>query len=452
MAAMADFAEQSEDIEDDEQEHLSIFKERLRRYLLCEPDPLISEVIPKSPFAIKERYLLLKNMEMVLLSQGVKIFGGYIRDMILHHHGAKLFFESEEVRQDPRKAFLYTDDQIHPSSHRDRNTYPRDIDCFVSDPMVCSEITEHLIRKIKGTEIVVSREISCYANHPSFSTMFGCKRVVLEYSYNASLQKKGDKFLIGMDFVYSLCGDSEGPWKFVVDPVCNMLYMDQTGVHSAFEDLKDPVENLAKLFSVVELIKARVTFIPPMPQQYRTPGHDKEILNIQISRKYTEIQAIAAHRKFSATYRILYRMKYLQRILKLAKQGWKLTNLNLKFSLGSSDTNGEQFCSISHEELLDNKIYIKLGQFSLVNLRPGEVDRVWTQTSVLSWSSLVHYAFSSLPAVEEVFANAFTWSVLCPISKRKIDISESRPFATVLQEAMQSLAKTRECQTNISTA
>ena len=402
------------------------FKERMRKFTYVFDYHL--EHVLGSPFMNKERYLLLRQIEGILLDEGVTIFGGYVRDMIIHHYGAKSFYDSDDVKADPLKIARYSDSQVHPSSYNDRNTYPKDIDCFVCDPMICEAIADQLIRKVKGTEIKELAKVSCYSHHPSYTTNFGCKRMELVYSFNSSLQKKGEKITVSIDFVYSL-NNSDGPWNYLIDAACNMLYMNKTGLHSAFEVTEDPIENANRLVSIIEMTQKRVTFIPPMPVGFRSPTQECEILNIQMTRKCTEIQAVSSYRRANSLYRVLYRIKYLQRIAKLVKEGWKITNLSVVFSTeGTQDSNGEEVCAISHEDLVAGKLIVRLG------VRNPE----WSQTCVITWPALVEYVFR-MPNVDDSFAHRYNWTIVCPISKSTIDITEVRPIGFVIREALQKL-------------
>ena len=431
MAAMAHPHEFLDDTSDNElsdgvydMNSPAFFRERMRGYIQMLERPVVQP--GNSSFARKERYLLLRAMESILIEEGVTIFGGYVRDMIIHHHGARKFFDFVHISG---TSSVYTDENFHPESFRDRNTYPKDIDCFISDPMICESIAEQLVRKIKGTEVKEVSRVACYTHHPSYTTNFGCKRIELMYSFNSSLQRKGEKMTVSIDFVYSNKGDSDGPWKYLIDAACNMLFMNRTGLHCAFEDTTDPVENANRLASLIEMVKHRVTFIPPMPHHFRCPQQENEILNIQISRKCTELQAIHAFRKANTLYRVLYRVKYLQRIAKLVKEGWRLSNLNLKFATSVSNTNGEEVCAISHEDLVDGKLIVRFGI-----RQNGE----WTQTSVITWAALVEYLFRS-PGIDDYFAHRHNWMIVCPISKAPIDITEIRPIGIVIREANRKL-------------
>lgn len=165
------------------------------------------------------------------------------------------------------------------------------------------------------------------------------------------------------------------------------------------------------------------------------------------------MQAIEAFRRSKLTYRILYRIKYLQRIAKMVKDGWNITNLDIKFTTSAANNNGETVCAISHEELLDGSMIVQLGTRTTVDPRQRLMGRSsvlsghWTQTSVLTWEALMQYLFAPLPRVEEVFAGRSTWAIVCPISKSEVDITEHRPIGVLFKEAC--LALQSKLQSNL---
>jgi len=377
-------------------------------------------------FRIKERYLLMRRIENDLIETGYCIFGGYVRDLILHHHGAKNFYENVGTAEG---RYAYTDSSIHPESFADRNTYPMDIDCFLSSHSHIANIRD-ILTKIKMVEVKEEKELTCYAHHPLFSTYYGCKRITIEYTYNHSLQRKGEKIDIDLDLVFSKGELKSGPWNLLIDAACNMLYMDKTGIHFAYENSNDPIENYYRLSSVISLIQKKKTFIPPMSYQFRIPKQNEEVAHIITSRNCSELEASATLSKYSKFFRILYRAKYLQRMAKLVRTGWKITNLDIKFTTSTDNINDETQCAISHDDLIDGALLVQLGT--------KNQDGVWKQTSVLNWHSLVRYIFTPLTRLDDAFAHRFHWQIQCPISKHEVDVTENRALGVVLKEALVS--------------
>lgn len=74
---------------------------------------------------------LKKEVGEIVLTAGGTIFGGYIRDSIIHDHYAKLYYEKcdeDKVSEDDIDD-KYTDPTFYPE-YSDRTVVPEDIDCF----------------------------------------------------------------------------------------------------------------------------------------------------------------------------------------------------------------------------------------------------------------------------------------------------------------------------------
>jgi hypothetical protein len=255
--------------------------------------------------------------------------------------------------------------------------------------------------------------------------------MTVKYNFNSSLQNSGEFIEIGLDVVYNLKGEEDGPWNYLVDCACNMFFLDSMGIHNALERTSDAFDNANILCSLIELTKNRITFIPSMSDNYRRPHAENEINNIRVIRGCTEFQAEDSFRRSNTAYRLMYRVKYLQRIAKLVHEGWKITNLNIKFLTYPGNTNGETSCAISHDDFTDGQILVQLGNRTFD----------WTQTSIMTWQSLVQYLFSSLTRLTEVNSESLYlhWYVICPISKSTVDITESRSLCVVIKEAIRYL-------------
>lgn len=416
------------------------FKDRLHQYRsfcsgIIDPFPFPMSKHKEDGFYTKERYLLLRLLEKILLqNENVKIFGGFVRDLIIHHAGAREFYSTGEVNPSPG---AYTDPSVSPQTFKDRNTYPKDIDCFVASYDKIEKIISEIAMAIPA-KIVEDKKMHNYTNHPNFTYHFGCRRIIVEYVFNNSLQKKGTKIEVGIDFVYHLKAQEIGPWMYLIDAACNMIYMDKYGLHCDLCKTDDHIENMNNLQSIIDLIQKRHTFIPPANYFFRLPPQEREIYNIKSTRRCTELQAVDAFRKSRSAYRILYRVKYLQRIAKLVGEGWKITNLDIKFATKIDQVNSESICAISHEDLNDNELMVSLGHTNVISNQ-------WTQTSVMKWKTIVNYLFTSGYRVEDVYGNSPFWCIPCPISRNDVSTVETRPFLSVLKESVALCARDKVC-------
>jgi hypothetical protein len=75
--------------------------------------------------AIGQYKLVKLTAETINQIDGVCIFGGYVRDMLLHDHFAQLFYKHKDV--DVTKY----DDENYLPQYKDRLVIPNDIDCFM---------------------------------------------------------------------------------------------------------------------------------------------------------------------------------------------------------------------------------------------------------------------------------------------------------------------------------
>lgn len=79
----------------------------------------------------KIQWKMILDIEKILLGSGLYIFGGYVRDKILHIHHANMFYEktckSQEFLNNIQTKYS---DKTYLPEHNDRSLIPTDIDCF----------------------------------------------------------------------------------------------------------------------------------------------------------------------------------------------------------------------------------------------------------------------------------------------------------------------------------
>lgn len=71
---------------------------------------------------------MFKALEEEALRAGGFVFGGYVRDKIIHDHFATLFYESGA----PCRPSVYNDPEVHPESYHGRTWMPKDLDVVMS--------------------------------------------------------------------------------------------------------------------------------------------------------------------------------------------------------------------------------------------------------------------------------------------------------------------------------
>ena len=79
----------------------------------------------------REEHALKKAIVAEILQlDDIAVFGGVVRDWMLHEKAAQEFYDSHTEFTAQEKQEYYTDLQIHPTTSLNRNTIPDDIDCI----------------------------------------------------------------------------------------------------------------------------------------------------------------------------------------------------------------------------------------------------------------------------------------------------------------------------------
>ena len=95
----------------------------------------------------KTVWMFKKEIASILIDYGAVIFGGFVRDMILHDGHATLFYEKNTTATSEQ----YNDPMFHPET-MGRCVIPRDIDCCISKQQL-----EQLISKLKAKQFNVQK-------------------------------------------------------------------------------------------------------------------------------------------------------------------------------------------------------------------------------------------------------------------------------------------------------
>jgi hypothetical protein len=96
-------------------------------------------------------WVLKKKIASAITEVGGTLFGGYVRDAIIHDHGAKEFYA---YKADAKKERLfYRRDSHHPESFKSRTTIPNDIDCVLDS----EDMVKTLFATLRSTRLDVHR-------------------------------------------------------------------------------------------------------------------------------------------------------------------------------------------------------------------------------------------------------------------------------------------------------
>lgn len=141
------------------------------------------------------------------------VFGGFVRDSVIHDHGAKAFFMKMKDAKDTD--VNYNDPDCEPSTYDDRMLLPSDIDIV----MDTRDVPEYIARlKACGYQVrsIFSRSFSKYAGDMMDSSMIHNKYAVRVKAHP----------LIAVEFAPSISIDVIHRSNFVFEEVFNPLYAD----------------------------------------------------------------------------------------------------------------------------------------------------------------------------------------------------------------------------------
>lgn len=95
-------------------------------------------------------WAMCKAIEKNLLNSGAIIFGGYVRDRIIHDHYADMFYTAADASETPLD---YNDPKCHPDSWPHRTHLPADIDAVMSN-----DAFDTFIENMKEQDFIVKKK------------------------------------------------------------------------------------------------------------------------------------------------------------------------------------------------------------------------------------------------------------------------------------------------------
>lgn len=159
------------------------------------------------------KYLTMVKISELLIEQGAVIFGGFIRDKLIHDHYASIFYERN--RDDDQY-----DDSSYDHETKHRLLVPKDIDVFIRG-------TEEQVKEIysfirtKGFNVVIKRYGKIYG---AFDNINQQKIVISNESVLGLPVMK-----IDVDVLFSSDCEVKPPFKRL-DLWCNSLLMSKDGI------------------------------------------------------------------------------------------------------------------------------------------------------------------------------------------------------------------------------
>lgn len=168
-----------------------------------------------SPLVTMERlsWKVKKEVGAVVLETGGTIFGGYVRDSILHDHYAQLYYENATPKEEVDKR--YNDPSFYPE-YKDRTILPDDIDCYFPTYNHLKQFEAYLLQhKFCFKRLFTRTDASEYI--PRLSKL---KNMLSHIRYKISIVNPNKLSLIRMLMIQNIPASARGE---VIDDISAML-------------------------------------------------------------------------------------------------------------------------------------------------------------------------------------------------------------------------------------
>lgn len=200
----------------------------------------------------KTRYVLMKEVAELTVSTGGTVFGGFVRDFLVHEDGSHRYFSDEKNRQES-----YSDPSVSPETFEDRTTVPVDIDVRFETK---SKFDVFCLELIKRSYTIFQKKngYACITLHVSLKVALRAvssiaKSVIKNHLKDVNVNVPGGNFKI--DVIIGT--ESSG-----LDFMCNGLIMDSEGIRLGPELSIDrsPIGKFRLFQAISEDIKNKKAF------------------------------------------------------------------------------------------------------------------------------------------------------------------------------------------------
>ena len=369
-------------------------------------------------FRDKERHHLFKEVANCFINNGCDVFGGYVRDTLVHGKAAKEFYSSN-------KADSYDDPKCSPETYKDRHLAANDVDVYCDDEKTLEHALSQ-IGSIDGVKMCNKRALSKYCLHPFFICNYKATRVWYSYAFFRSMSAKDAECCIrfNVDCVVPTSMIRDPPYHFMCDCACNLLYINSSGVHFG-EQPPDNCKflshggafnaNVATSKNIV-MTENKITFIPIPHQEFLAPC--LELIHEAMVKLWGEVVLddldSQEYKDRKSKYISKYKVRFLQRVKRTWERGFTILNSPLsfhRFGGGGDDAfcNGETSCCISREDFSVGDILVKIQKTHD------------PEAGVIKWDSFVLYATYPTSEMKKLFGD-HRWKLACPVTRRKVDV------------------------------
>lgn len=246
-------------------------------------------------------YHLMDKVATALLDRGAIIFGGYVRDKILHNHAAKIFYDTH-AETDHRE---YDDASFDPDTI-DRLVVPKDIDVFAYGTL------DDVTNEIREVAHELHLDISDRGEAKMYLDADDVKRCMFRLSTYSYVGMPTIGF--NVDFLYSM-NKSIVPPFFRCDMTCNALLLKNTGLFLSHHfDVKYSTDIVSMEFYKADIMRDIVAKTTKSLDVHILPGDDP------MEKKYRHVREVLSYR-----------------LLKMISRGWKVSNVEYNCVKDTSD-------------------------------------------------------------------------------------------------------------------
>lgn len=200
----------------------------------------------------RTRYVLMKEAADLAVSKGGTVFGGFVRDFLIHEEGSKQYYSDEKNTPES-----YSDPSVSPDTFEDRTLVPEDIDVRFETRAAFTAFRTELVRRSYKVHmkksgyacitLYVSLQVGLLAVHSV------ARSVIKNHLKDVSVNVPGGDFKI--DVVIGT--ESSG-----LDFGCNGLIMDSEGIRLGPElsIARSPIGKFRLFQEIMEDIKNKRAF------------------------------------------------------------------------------------------------------------------------------------------------------------------------------------------------
>jgi hypothetical protein len=226
-------------------------------------------VNPNVEIINKTKWKMMLDIEKIILANGGNIFGGFVRDKIIHDSAAEIFYEyMQSIGIDSKSSefqLKYNDITFNKDTN-DRCILPSDIDCFMSTSEI-KKMIEYIESKNYIVKIFRESPANLYIfKNSSDENINSLKhsKLTIKFNYNDILSDifNMNDFVINIDIIHS-DNNEVNIYDILssnIDFECNSLIITSDNEYKLSKTLSlacNPGEKLKKIHNIINDIKLK---------------------------------------------------------------------------------------------------------------------------------------------------------------------------------------------------